>query len=109
MSANPLVSVIIPAFNAERFIRQTLDSVLAQTYQNLEVIVVDDGSTDRTRECVLSYRDRVKYLYEENSGGCSKPRNEGIRAASGALLAFLDADDVMAPHRIAREVRFLIE
>jgi glycosyltransferase involved in cell wall biosynthesis len=109
MSVNPLVSVVIPAYNAERFIRQTLDSVLAQTYQNLEVIVVDDGSTDRTRECVLSYRDRVTYLYEENSGGCSKPRNEGIRAASGALLAFIDADDVMAPHRIAREVEFLIE
>jgi glycosyltransferase involved in cell wall biosynthesis len=107
--SHPLVSIIIPAYNADRYISETLDSLLAQSYPRLEIIVVDDGSTDRTRACVLSYGHRVRYLYEENSGGCSKPRNEGIRAASGPLLAFIDADDVMAPDRIAREVDFLLE
>jgi glycosyltransferase involved in cell wall biosynthesis len=105
----PRVSVIVPAYNAEPYIRETLDSILAQTYPDVELIVVDDGSIDGTRECILSYGDRVKYVYEENSGGCSKPRNEGIKVASGELLVFIDADDVMVPHRLASQVRFLLQ
>jgi glycosyltransferase involved in cell wall biosynthesis len=105
MSAhNPRVSVIIPAYNAEHFICETVDSVLGQTYANLELIVVDDGSTDRTRELLLSYGNRLRYLYQENSGSCSKPRNEGVKIASGELIAFIDADDIMAPDRITKEV-----
>jgi glycosyltransferase involved in cell wall biosynthesis len=69
--------------------------------------VVDDGSTDRTRELLLSHGDRLRYLYQENSGSCSKPRNAGVKIASGELIAFIDADDIMAPVRIAREVAFL--
>src|SRR5436190_11174258 len=69
--ATPLVSVIIPAFNAERYIVETLDSLFAQTYPNIEVIVVDDGSADRTRAIVESYGKPIKYLYQVNSGGCS--------------------------------------
>ncbi len=109
MSAGtPLVSVIIPAFNAERFLRQTLDSVLAQTYRNLEVIVVDDGSTDGTAALLVSYGNRVRYQYQENSGSCSKPRNAGFAVSSGELIAFIDADDLMAPERIAREVEAFV-
>jgi glycosyltransferase involved in cell wall biosynthesis len=105
MDPMPRVSVIIPAFNAEPYITETLDSVLAQTYPHFEVIVSDDGSTDATRERVAAYGSRVKYVYRQNSGGVSAPRNAGVRAASGSLLAFIDADDLMAPGRIAAEVR----
>ncbi len=101
----PRVSVIIPAFNAEPYISETLDSVLSQTYPNFEVVVSDDGSTDGTRECVAAYGTRLTYVYQENSGGVSAPRNAGVRASSGSLLAFIDADDLMAPGRIAAEVR----
>ncbi len=101
------MSVIIPAYNAERYIRETLDSILAQTYPEVEVIVIDDGSTDGTAECVRTYGDRVRYLYQKNSGGCGSPRNAGMRAATGEFLAFLDSDDVLAPHRLQTEVEFL--
>ncbi len=101
------VTVIIPAFNAERYIRETLESVMAQTYRDVEVVVVDDGSRDRTAEIVRSFGDRVGYLYQDNSGGCGKPRNEGMKAASGDVFVFLDSDDLMVPGRIAREVDVL--
>jgi glycosyltransferase involved in cell wall biosynthesis len=99
--------VIIPAFNAERYIVETLDSLFAQTYPNIEVIVVDDGSADRTRAIIESYGKPIKYLYQVNSGGCSKPRNEGMKIAAGDLFVFIDSDDIMAPHRIATQVAFL--
>ena len=102
----PQVSVIVPAFNAEPYIRETLDSVLAQDYPGLEVIVSDDGSTDGTRECVRSYGARVEYVYGENSGGAARPRNEGLRVATGELIAFIDADDLMARGRLAAQVAF---
>ena len=101
------VSVIIPAYNAERYIQETLESVFAQTYQDIEVIVVDDGSKDRTAEIVQSFGDRVRYLYQQNSGGCGKPRNEGMKIATGDVFVFLDSDDILAPHRIAREVELM--
>jgi len=107
MAAAPRVSVVIPAFNAEHYIRETLDSILAQTYPDVEIIVVDDKSTDGTRECVLAYGDRVKYLpLPVNSGGCSTPRNEGVMAASGDLILFADSDDLSVPTRIAEQVEF---
>lgn len=106
MTSTPRVSVIIPAFNAEAFIGDTLDSVLAQTYPNIEVIVSDDGSVDGTRRRVASYGARVKYVYAPNSGAPARPRNVGIRAAYGELLTFIDADDLMAPGRIAVQVDF---
>ena len=105
MTPMPRVSVIIPAFNAEAFIRETLDSVLAQTYANLEVIVSDDGSTDGTGNVVAQYDGRVRYIAGVHSGGVSTPRNTGALAASGSLLVFIDADDLMEPGRIAAEVR----
>jgi glycosyltransferase involved in cell wall biosynthesis len=103
----PLVSAIVPAFNSARYIGETLDSLLAQTYPRLEIIVVDDGSMDSTGECVQSYGARVRYFHRPNSGACSAPLNDGIRAATGDLLVFIDADDFMAPHRLAAEVDVL--
>jgi len=100
----PLVSVVVPAYNAERFITRTLECVLAQTYRNIEVVVADDGSTDGTRACVEAFRPRVRYLRQPNSGGAARPRNLGILASRGSLVAFVDADDLMLPGRIASAV-----
>jgi len=107
MSYNPLVSVIIPAFNAQDLIGETIESILSQTYNNLEVIVVDDGSIDGTAAVVKGFGKRVRYYYEENSGGCAVPRNTGILRSSGDFLCFLDADDLLTDDRIARQVEFM--
>lgn len=109
LSIPPLVSVIIPAYNAQEFISQTLDSILAQTYQNIEIIVVDDGSTDRTPLIVDQYKNEVAYFYQDNSGGCAVPRNKGILESSGEFLCFNDADDLMVSDRIETQVNFLLQ
>jgi glycosyltransferase involved in cell wall biosynthesis len=90
------VSVIIPAYNYSRYLPFALESVLNQTYSPVEVIVVDDGSTDDTNKVVARYGERVKYIYQTNSG-LSAARNTGIKAASMPFVAFLDADDVWEP------------
>lgn len=97
------VSVVIPAFNAGRTLSQTLDSVLAQTYKNIEIIVVDDGSTDTTAEVLRSYGDRIRSIHQPN-GGLAKARNTGCRAARGEFIALMDADDLCAPERIAVQI-----
>ena len=105
---HPLVSIIIPAYNAQEFIAQTIDSILGQTYSNIEIIVVDDGSVDRTSQIVRGYKDRVRYYYQDNSGGCAVPRNVGIKNSFGELLCFNDADDLMVPDRLEIQVDFLL-
>ena len=102
-----LVSVIIPAYNAEKYIAETIESVLKQTYPNIEIIVVDDGSTDQTSNIVCRYHPRVRYYYQNNSGGCAVPRNTGIAYSLGEYLCFNDADDLMIPDRVATQVDFL--
>jgi glycosyltransferase involved in cell wall biosynthesis len=104
--ARPLVSVIIPAYNAERFVRAAIDSVLAQTYTHLEVIVVDDGSKDGTRAAVQAYGERVRYLRQENARQAAA-RNRGIAETRGELLAFLDADDVWREDKLEKQVALL--
>ncbi len=102
-----LVSIIIPAFNAEAFIRDTIRSVLQQSITDLEVIVVDDGSTDGTASVVRSMPDpRIRLISQANTG-VSGARNRGIDAARGAYIGFLDADDAMEPGNIAEKVRIL--
>ena len=101
-----MVSVIIPAFNAEKYVTAAVDSVLAQTYPALECIVVDDGSTDRTVEIVMAYGERVRYVHQPNAGR-SAARNRGISAATGEYVNFLDADDYLAPEKIEQQVAFL--
>jgi glycosyltransferase involved in cell wall biosynthesis len=103
-----LVSVIIPAFNAADFIGETLSSVLSQSYKNIELIVVDDGSNDNTRTVVESFGNKIKYIYQANSGGCSSPRNNGFRHSSGKFLHFFDADDLMLPNNIEEKVAYLL-
>ena len=105
MSA-PLVSVIIPTYNRASTLRRTVDSALAQTYQPLEVIVVDDGSTDATVEVLRSYGDRIHAISQPN-GGPSAARNTGAKAANGEWLAFLDSDDVWKPEKIERQIRMV--
>ncbi len=104
----PLVTVIVPAYNASDFIAETLESILNQTYDNLQVIVVDDGSTDDTARIVQSYSPRVTYIHQANSGGCAAPRNRGLEYARGEFVTFFDADDIMLPDKLSRQVDALI-
>lgn len=100
-AGGPGVSVVIPAYNYERFLPEAIDSVLAQTYAPIEVIVVDDGSTDNTKAVVAAYGDKVRYVYQNNAG-LSAARNTGIRNAKYDFLGFLDADDYWKPNFVAR-------
>lgn len=93
-----MVSVIIPTHNYGQFVADAVESALNQTYRPLEVIVVDDGSTDDTRQRLAPYLDRIQYLYQDNKG-VSAARNTGIRHARGEWVAFLDADDVWHPRK----------
>jgi glycosyltransferase involved in cell wall biosynthesis len=109
MSSNiPFVTVVIPAFNAERYITQAIDSVLRQTCGMFEVIVADDGSTDQTRSVVERFGPLVRYEYQRNAGP-SSARNRGIELATGDFVAFLDADDVWNPEKCAVQIAHLNE
>jgi glycosyltransferase involved in cell wall biosynthesis len=98
-----LVSCIVPVYNGESYLDQALNSMLGQTYRPLEVIAVDDGSTDGTAKLVADYGNRVRYLSQPNSGHAAA-RNLGIREAKGEYVAFLDADDLWHPEKLARQV-----
>ena len=104
----PLVSVCMGTYNREQTIRESLDSVLLQKYGHLEVVVVDNASTDRTVEILRGYGDRIRLIRREvNSGMCSTTRNEAVRNAHGDYIAFLDSDDCWYPDKIARQVEYL--
>jgi glycosyltransferase involved in cell wall biosynthesis len=104
----PLVSVVMPVYNAESFVREALDSVLTQEYEPLEVIAVDDCSTDGSAAIVQSYPD-VTYLQQESNSGASEARNTGIAIARGEFIAFVDADDIVPPTKLAVQVGHLLE
>jgi glycosyltransferase involved in cell wall biosynthesis len=104
----PRVSVVIPVYNGERFIRQAIKSVLRQTFQDFEIIVVDDGSTDRTKEIVQSFGSRIIYQYQTNAGA-DIAYNNGIAMGSGEYIAFLDHDDVWYPNKLETQVDLLKE
>ena len=99
----PKVSVIIPAYNAADFIRETIESVLAQTYRDLEVIVVNDGSTDGTMARLREFGDRIR-VHEQLNGGVARARNAGVNLARGTWIAFLDADDLWMPQKLERQL-----
>lgn len=103
-----LVSVIIPCFNAERWLKEAIDSCLNQTYTNLEIIVVDDGSTDSSLDIIRSYGDRVIWENQPNQGGCVA-RNRGFALSSGDYIQYLDADDYILPQKIKKQVDGLLE
>ena len=100
---NALISVIMPAYNAEKFIADAIDSVLKQTYTDLELIIIDDGSTDKTSQIAKQYitwDNRIIYIYQDR-GGRGKARNKGLGHAKGRYIAFLDADDIWLPEKLA--------
>ncbi len=105
---NPLVSIIIPTYNSAVYLAQAIDSALTQTYQNIEIIVVNDGSTDDTESIIAPYRKnpKVHYIVQGNKG-LSGARNTGIRAAKGEYIALLDADDIFLPEKIKEQVVYM--
>jgi glycosyltransferase involved in cell wall biosynthesis len=103
-ASRPLVSVITPVYNGERYLREALESLFAQDYEPFEAIVVDDGSTDATPEIAQSFP--VQYLRQENQGAAAA-RNAGIAQARGELVCWLDADDVLVPNKLSLQAGFL--
>lgn len=103
------VTVVIPCYNRERFIRETLESALSQTYPNLEIVAIDDGSTDGTRKILEDYGGRIRILEHpgRTNKGQSAAINLGIRSTKGNYIAILDSDDLWAPEKIERQVEFL--
>jgi glycosyltransferase involved in cell wall biosynthesis len=102
---NPVVSVILPVYNGEKFLREAIDSMLSQTFRDFELIIVDDGSTDRSGEIIRSYDDkRIVRVGHIGNQGLVASLNSAIRLAKGQLIARMDADDVALPHRLAKQV-----
>lgn len=106
--ALPLVSIVIPSYNCAQYLPECIDSCLAQTYPNIEIIVVDDGSTDNTKTVLQPYLGKVVYFFQEN-GGLAEARNTGQRIARGEYIAWLDADDIAHPERIMVQALYLEE
>jgi len=99
----PLVSVIIPAYNGQEYIREAIESVLAQTYRPIEILVIDDGSPVSMKDAVAGFGPEVRYLHQEN-GGTASARNLGWRSANGEFVALLDQDDLWLPQKLERQV-----
>ena len=99
-----LVSVIIPTYNRANVVQKAVDSVLDQTYKNTEIIIVDDGSTDNTKQALLPYGSRIKYLNKKQ--GVSSARNLGIKKAAGEYMAFLDSDDEWYPEKLEKQLKY---
>jgi glycosyltransferase involved in cell wall biosynthesis len=108
-SETPLVSIVVPVWNGERYLRESLDSILGQTHPRLEVIAVDDASTDSTPEILASYGDRIRVLRQPATRGIYANANDGIELARGQLIGVFHADDVYLPHMVEREVAWLDE
>lgn len=110
MEKSPLVSIVIPSWNTASYVREAVDSALAQTHENCEIIVVDDGSTDDTKAVLEPYsaRKQITYIYQTNKG-LSAARNTGIKASQGEFIALLDSDDIFLPEKIAEQVAYLSE
>ncbi len=105
--AKPLISVIIPVYNGEKYLAEAIESVLDQNYCPIEVIVVDDGSTDGTADVAWSFSESVHFIYQPNQG-VAVARNTGIKNSSGELIAFLDADDLWAHNKLNVQVDCLL-
>ena len=104
------VSIITPTFNSERFIAETIVSVQAQTYQDWEMIIIDDCSTDRTAEIVASFQEkdsRIKYFYNSTNKGSAFSRNLALQNAKGKWIAFLDSDDLWLPEKLEKQIEFM--
>lgn len=103
-----LVSIISPSYNCGRFIGKTIESVLAQTYKNWELIIVDDCSADNTDVVVARYSDkRIRYLKNDKNSGAAVSRNKALREAKGRWIAFLDSDDIWLPEKLEKQIYFM--
>lgn len=107
---NELVSIIMPSYNTAKFIRETIESVQAQTYTNWELIIVDDCSSDDTDAVVSEFTDlRIHYFKNEKNSGAAVSRNRALREAKGRWIAFLDSDDLWMPDKLEKQIRFMME
>lgn len=105
---NDLISIIMPSYNTGKFIAETINSVLAQTYTNWELIIVDDCSTDNTDEIVSSFTDeRIRYLKNEKNSGAAVSRNRALAQAKGKWIAFLDSDDLWTAGKLEKQIAFM--
>ena len=104
---NPLVSILIPCHNAAPWLAETLESALAQTWQNLEIIVVDDGSTDESLSVAQQFNQRNLQIIPQHNQGAAAARNRALEAAQGEVIQYLDADDMLAPDKIEQQMAML--
>lgn len=107
---NDLISVIIPVYNAEKFLKQTINTVLQQTYKNWELILVDDKSTDNSIEIISKYIEKnknIRLIKNESNSGAAMSRNKGIDVANGKYIAFLDADDLWEKEKLEKQLKFM--
>ena len=105
-----MVSIITPAYNSEKYIAETILSVLAQSYQNWEMIIIDDSSTDKTAEIISSFQEkdsRIKYIYNSTNKGSAYSRNVALQKAKGKWIAFLDSDDLWHPKKLEKQIEFM--
>lgn len=106
--AIPTVSVIMPAYNAEKYLREAIDSILGQTFTDFEFIIINDGSTDSTKDIILGYDDpRIIYLENEHNAGICVTLNKGLDAARGRYIARMDSDDISMPERFSKQVEYM--
>ncbi|MGE7928471.1 glycosyltransferase family 2 protein [Lysinibacillus xylanilyticus] len=107
---NLLVSIIMPVYNAEKYVGQSIESVLNQTHKNWELIIINDKSTDNSQQILLGYKDsRIKIINLTQNGGVANARNAGIEKAKGQFLAFLDSDDLWHPEKLSKQLDFMLE
>lgn len=105
----PLVSVIIPTYNRREYVRLAIESALAQTYTDFEIIVIDDGSTDGTGEALRAYDGRIHYIFKANEGNAAAARNYGMSIARGEYIALLDSDDLWLPDKLLRQMETMLD
>lgn len=110
MKKNPLVTVFMPVFNCEKYIKESLESIINQTYANLEILIIDDGSTDNTLDIINSYNDkRLRILKNGENRGIPYTRNRGLKESKGKYMAVMDADDIAYLNRIEKQVIYMEE
>lgn len=106
----PLISVIMPVYNAEKYLREAIDSILSQTYTNFELLLINDGSTDHSKEIILSYNDkRIRYIENETNLKLIATLNKGIDLAEGEYIARMDADDISSPKRLEIQINYMLK
>jgi glycosyltransferase involved in cell wall biosynthesis len=107
MNNSPLISVVMPVFNTEKYVAQAITSVLNQTYRPIEIICINDGSTDATKRVLESFGDSIIFVDSKENGGIGMARNKGIHMVKGEYLAFMDADDIWKPEKLALQINQL--